>query len=186
MKLNILKKLLLLFCILQLCSCVYAVTVRNYNGGYTTTRTIYNPMNNTQSTVRINQQMIMPGSSGVVNSPSISTRVHNITPSVQYTYVPTPGYNRNIPAPHNQVYHSNMPASGIVINNANGTTVRYPVNNTVPYYGNGYYVNTVNIPVVTHTTTMTTGNGTYSYSEDYAPYTYNTTTYTNGRRFLSW
>jgi len=182
MKSMVLKKLLLfIFCILFCAEYSYAATA--YYGSGVSSRTMYNPVNNTVNTIRVNTPII----NGRVTPQTISGRAHTITPSVQYTHIPTPGYR-----PLNPVYNPNMPASGIVIRNSNGVVTRYPVNNTIPYYdnngyyNNGYYVNTVQYPVVTHTSTMTTGNGSYTYSEDYIPRIYNTTTYTNGRRFLSW
>lgn len=165
------------------CGYANAATYNTYNGGYTATRTIYNPINNTQTTVRVNQTTF-PRTNNTLNSTSISTRAHNISPSVKFTNVPPPGYSNNVYMPPVHVYNSGIPRYGVVVNNSNGNITRYPVNN-IPYYGNGYYVNTVQVPVVTKTTTTTTGNGTVTCTEDYAPFG-NSHVYTNSSRFLSW
>ncbi len=179
---KILRKCLLIFSMVIFCGCAHALTFNTYNGGYSGTKTIYNPMTNTRTTVQV-RQTILPGTGTGLNPTSISTRAHNITPSVQYTNVPTQGYSHYIHTPTVQVYNATPPQYGVVINNNNGNITRYPVNN-IPYYGNRYYVNTVQVPVVTKTTTTTTGNGTYTYSEDYTPFSRNI--YSNGNRFLSW
>lgn len=186
MKLSI-KKLLFLFCILLLSGQVYSATVSSYGG--VSTQTMYNPINRTGNTIRI-QQTIIPGTNPVTNYSSISSRAHNMTPSVKFTSVPAPGYAppQSNTVTHSTVYTSTTPA-GIYIQN-NPPIIRYPVNNTYyygnnNYYNNGYYTNKVQYPIVTKTTTMTNGNGTYTYSEDYIPSVHGTT-YTNGRRFLAW
>ena len=186
MKHAFLKTLLFLLCI-SVCAGYCRAAVYSSHGGYIMNNNTgaYLPMTSHPITPSRNHRYYAPSANYLPNS-SISNRAHNMTNSVTYTTVPTPGYGSNTIYYNNGISVRPYYNQGVVIRNQSvNPVVNYPVNNQYTM-NNGYtYTSVTPLPTSSRTTTYTNGGNTYTYTEEYTPYIYNSGQ-VNGGRFLSW